>query len=159
VSFRGVQLPEIPPGHPVSVFHRFWSSVAKDDQVAPWSVFDAAAHAAVLPWILLLRREDAGEAQESWRYTVCGTGCTELFGFSYQGKIFGENLPPEAVAERLAEFQRAAGGAGPQFSHTRLPIPDRNCLPVFRGVFPFSAQSGVVDRILVVLAKDSQQVR
>ena len=76
-----------------------------------------------------------------------------------RARFFGEHLPPAAVTEQLAEFKRAAGGAGPQFSHTRLPIPDRSFLPVFRGVFPFSRQSGAVDKILVVLAKDSQRVR
>lgn len=161
MSFREIPLSEIPSRHPVAVFHRFWSSAAKDAAVAPWSAFDATDHPAVLPWILLLRREaDASTPeQEIWRYAVCGTGCTELFGFSYQGKVFGEDLPPEAVAQRMTEFQRARAGGGPQFSHTRLPIPDRSFLPVFRGVFPFSGEDGSVDRLLVILAKDSEQVR
>jgi len=161
MSFREISLSEIPSRHPVAVFHLFWSSAANDAAVAPWSAFDATDHPAVLPCILLLRREADASApeQEIWRYAVCGTGCTELFGFSYQGKVFGEDLPPEAVAHRMVEFQRAKTGGGPQFSHTQLPIPDRSFLPVFRGVFPFSGEDGSVDRLLVILAKDSEQVR
>lgn len=161
MSFREVAASEIPPGHPVSVFYRFWAGAAADRPSAPWAAFDATEHPSILPWVLLLKRETPSDSPEAsqWRYVVCGTGCSDLFGFSYQGKLFGEGLPPEAVADRKAEFDRAVAGAGPQFSHTQLPIPDRDFLPIFRGVFPFSSEDGEIDRLFVVLAKEDASTR
>lgn len=153
MSFRSVDLEEIPEQHPVAVFHRFWTSAAKGARWASWATFDATHHPGILPWVLLLRREPDG-----WRYTVCGTGCTALFGFSYQGKLFGEGLPPEAAAQRQAEFDRVIAGEGPQFSHTRLPVPGKDFVQVFRGVFPFASGTDEVDRIFVVLAGEEARI-
>lgn len=160
VPIRAVDLSEIPAAHPVVVFHRFWSKAAAAEAWAPWSAFDPAEHPAILPWVLLLRREPAADesAAPAWRYTVCGTGCTGLFGFSYQGKLFGEDLPPDAAAERMVEFERAIGGDGAQFSATRLPIPGKDFVKVFRGVFPFAAGPAGVDRLFVVLAREDTRV-
>lgn len=156
MALREIAQSDIPPDHPVSVFYRYWAAAAAGRPAAPWTAFDATQHASILPWVLLLKRESPPDSPEDrqWRYIVCGTGCTDLFGFSYQGKLFGEGLPPEAVADRTAEFERAVAGAGPQFSHTRLPIPGRDFLPIFRGVFPFSSEDGEVDRLFVVLAQE-----
>lgn len=160
MPIRPVELSEIPADHPVAAFHRFWAQAADGGPSAPWSSFDATHHSAILPWVLLLRREDPQEAggAAGWRYTVCGTGCTALFGFSYQGKLFGEDLPPDAAAERMAEFERAINGQGAQFSATRLPIPGKDFVRVFRGVFPFTSGGRGVDRLFVVLARDDTRV-
>lgn len=157
MSFRKVGLSEVPSVHPVAVFHEFWAAAAAGRSIAPWSAFDATEHPSILPWVLLLKREAApeGGGAVQWRYAVCGTGCTNLFGFSYQGKVFGEGLPPEAAAERRAEFDRAIAGGGPQFSHTQLPIPEREFVPVFRGVFPFASSGDDVDRLFVILADEA----
>lgn len=157
MSFREVALSAIPPDHPVAVFQEFWVAAAAGASVAPWSAFDPTEHPAILPWVLLLKREGepGGMVAVQWRYAVCGTGCTNLFGFSYQGKVFGEDLPPQAAADRKAEFDRAIRGGGPQFSHTQLPIPDRDFVPVFRGVFPFATSGEDVDRLFVVLADEA----
>jgi hypothetical protein len=158
MSFKAVALSEIPHTHPVAVFNRFWETAAAGRPVASWSAFDATEHPAILPWVLLLKREPADAGGVQWRYAVCGTGCTSLFGFSYQGKVFGEDMPPQAAADRMAEFDRAIAGGGPQFSHTRLPIPDRDFVPVFRGVFPFASAGEEVDCLFVVLADDGTRV-
>lgn len=160
MTLRSVTLDEIPEQHPVAVFHRFWSGIAIGGRWAPWASFDATQHPAILPWVLLLRRETSAEAggSDRWRYTVCGTGCTALFGFSYQGKLFGEGLPPEAAAQRQVEFDKAIGGAGPQLSHTQLPVPGKDFVLVFRGVFPFVDGSDRVDRLFVVLADGNARV-
>ena len=156
MPIRSIDLAEIPAAHPVAVFHGFWMEAAKGEAWAPWASFDPAQHPAILPWVLLLKRETpaAEDGPPAWRYAVCGTGCTELFGFSYQGKLFGENLPPDAVAQRMVEFDRAVGGQGAQFSHTDLPIPGKDFVAVFRGVFPFATGTAGVDRLFVVLARD-----
>lgn len=155
-----VSLAEIPSKHPVCVFHEFWQSVAdQSGLVAPWTSFDPADHPRILPWILLLKHEGASDADDPiWRYSVCGTGCIDLFGFSYQGKVFGEDLPPDAVAQRRAEFDRVCDGAGPLFSQSELPIPGRSSIEICRGVFPFSNGGQNIDRIVVVLAEAKLEI-
>ena len=134
-------------------------------QVCPWDRFDPVDHPRMLPWIILLKREHGpsitGGAR--LRYAVCGTGITELFGFSNQGNLFGENLPPETVVHYRDEFERVMAGSGPIFSRTELPVPGRDFYDVYRGVFAFTSANGAggfgngneapaVDRICVILA-------
>lgn len=155
-----VGLAELPEKHPVGVFHAFWRSVTDESrQVAPWASFDPADHPRILPWILLLKHEGVTSADDPiWRYSVCGTGCSDLFGFSYQGKVFGENLPPDAIAQRRAEFDRVCNGSGPLFSQSDLPIHGRSSIEICRGVFPFSDGGQVVDRIVVILAESNLEI-
>lgn len=135
----------------------FWLRAANGEGIAPWSSFDPVDHSRVLPWIMLLRAERR-DGQEIFRYVVCGTGCSAIFGFSYQNKVFGENLPPEAVRRRTAEFERAREGQGPILSRTELPIEGREHVLVYRGVFAFSADGSWVDRIMVVLAPHDELI-
>lgn len=159
MSIRALDISAVPVDHPVAVFHRFWREAARGNTWAPWSAFDPSQHPAILPWVLLLKRESSSaDASWAWRYAVCGTGCTALFGFSYQGKLFGQDLPPDAAAQRRAEFDRATSGEGPQFSHAELPIPDRDFVAVYRGVFPFAAGTDGVDRLFIVIARDDARV-
>ena len=152
---REIPLAEVPGSHPVAVFNRFWQAAAADHRWAPWSRFDPVDHAAILPWVLLLKSEVPPQGPgRDWRYAVCGTGCTELFGFSYQGKLFGAGMPAEAAAERLAEFDRVVAGAGSLFFDSHLPIPTREFVRVLRGIFPFSTQEGEVDRLLIIVARE-----
>ena len=157
MSIREIALADIPPAHPAAAFFRFWEKAAGRNAWVPWSAFDATDHPAILPWVLLLKREpdENGGGTVQWRYSVCGTGCTELFGFSYQGKLFGHGMSSEAAAQRLAEFDRAIEGAGPLFFDSHLPIPDREFVRVLRGIFPFSsAGTGDIDRLFVVVARE-----
>ena len=117
------------------------------------------AHPKILPWVLLLKRECGASDTVRWRYAVCGMGCTELFGLSYQNKIFGDDLPPDAVAKRQAEFDRVCGGSGPLFSETELPVAGKSYVRVFRGVFPFASDGPAVDRLMVIIADTRLQVR
>ncbi|MGF1628586.1 MAG: hypothetical protein ACFCUT_03880 [Kiloniellaceae bacterium] len=156
MPIREIPLTDLPAGHPAAVFFHFWKQAARGQAWAPWSRFDAVDHPSILPWVLLLKLEpaDAGAGDLQWRYAVCGTGCTELFGFSFQGKFFGEGMSSEAAAERLAEFQRVVEGEGPLFFDSHLPIPTREFVRVLRGIFPFSTGEGGIDRLFVVVAKD-----
>lgn len=158
MPIRTVVLSQIPQRHPVAVFHAFWVRAANGAAVAPWSAFDPIDHPAILPWVLLLKRESPASAGDppAWRYAVCGTGCTDLFGFSYQGKLFGEGMPAEAARQRMVEFNRAIAGEGAQLSHTELPIPGKDFVAVFRGVFPFATEGEDVDRLFVVLAGEDR---
>jgi len=152
-AIREIPLAEVPAAHPAAVFHRFWQVAAAGRRWAPWSRFDPVDHPAILPWVLLLKSEPLASGQR-WRYAVCGTGCTDLFGFSYQGKLFGAGMPAEAAAERLAEFDRVVAGAGPLFFDSHLPIPTREFVRELRGIFPFTSEQGDIDRHFIVVARE-----
>ena len=108
----------------------------------------------------MLKRDadDDPALAQSWSYAICGTGCTELFGQTYQDKVFGQNLSPQAVAERQAEITQMLAGAGPLFSHTPLPCEGREFVRVFRGVFAFADDDGVIDRLLFVVAREDERL-
>ncbi|WP_299396485.1 hypothetical protein [Pelagibius sp.] len=163
MPYRSVSLTELPPEHPVAVFAASWQEAAKGRGPLPWSGFDPAAHKAVLPWLLLLKREPAADPAlaESWHYALCGTGCTELFGFNSEGRVFAECLPQAAAAERLEELARLVESAEPLFAHSDVPIEGREFLRVFRGLFPFAsdeAPDGVIDHVLYVIAREDERV-
>jgi hypothetical protein len=151
VSYRLVTLDAIPPRNPVRVFETVWQSMAPDRLIGDWGRFDPMTITRILPWILLLR-EEGTETGLVLRYRICGEGCRQMFGFSYQDQLFGEGLPPEAIATRLSEFAQVRAGSGPIFSVTELPIPDKSFKTVYRGVFAFRSEDGKIDRILVVIA-------
>ncbi|HIC79452.1 MAG TPA: hypothetical protein EYP07_00605 [Kiloniellaceae bacterium] len=163
MPYRSVSLAEVPPEHPVAVFAASWREAANGRGPLPWSDFDPAAHKAVLPWLLLLKREPAADPAlaQSWHYALCGTGCTELFGGNSEGKAFAEGLLPAAVAERQEELARLLDGAGPLFSHSDVPIEGREFLRVFRGAFPFASDEAperAVDHVLYVIAREDERV-
>lgn len=150
MGFRSINPDHIPTRHPVAVVRDWWRGTG-NGSIAPWSCFDPVDHAGALPWVMLLRQEKPGDA-ELLRYVVCGDGCRQAFGFSYQGKLFGEDLPADAFARRQAEFAQVRAGLGPLFSTTPLPLSDREFIEVYRGVFGFASEDTTVDRYLVVLA-------
>lgn len=157
MPFKEIEGDGIPSTHPVAVFAEFWRTAAAGAAVAPWDRFDPAEHPRILPWVLLLKTEQGpgliGDLR--LRYAVCGTGLTDLFGMSYEGKLFGEDLPPDAALRRIDEFKRVMAGSGPLFSHTELPIPGKDFHEVYRGVFAFGPDDHTVDRICVILAPAS----
>lgn len=160
MPYRRVGLQDIPASHPVAVFSEFWQSIAAGGSPVPWTLFDPVEHKDILPWLLLLKRSPGADpdVSQSWSYSVCGTGCTQLFGQTYQGKVFGESLPPSAVAERQAEIHQLVAGSGPLYSHTNLPIEDRDFVEVIRGVFPFTASGPILDCVLFVIARDDKEL-
>lgn len=157
MSYRSIESSEVPALHPVAQIRDVWPTLAGAGGIASWRHFDPFAYPQVLPWVLLLRQEDPAEP-DRLRYAVCGDGCRQTFGFSYQGKWFGDDLPEQAVASRLAEFAAIREGRGPVYSFSPLPISDREFIEVYRGVFGFSSDGSLVDRYLVVLAPDNVRV-
>ena len=59
---------------------------------------------------------------------------------------------PEATEIRHREFDTAVAEHTPILSETELPIPGREHVRVYRGVFPFLSHDGALQRIMVVLA-------
>ncbi|MEQ8398955.1 hypothetical protein [Thalassobaculum sp.] len=161
MSFRSIEPSEIPALHPVAHVRDGWANFAGTTGIAPWSSFDPVDYPYVLPWVMLLRQEDPADP-ERLRYVICGDGCRKTFGMSYQGKLFGEDLPGSVVAQRRAEFQKIRNGHGPLYSRTPLPIANREFIDIYRGVFGFSSDdasgAAAVDRYLVVVAPLNVQV-
>lgn len=160
MPYKKISVLDLPAAHPVAVFAAFWTLAAHGRAALPWSVFDPAEHKDVLPWVLLLKREPEADPAlaQSWSYAICGTGCTELFGQSYQDKVLGESLSPLALAERQSEIAQVMAGSGPLFSHTPLPCEGREFLRVFRGVFAFAEDDGVIDRLFCVVAREDERL-
>lgn len=105
LPYRALDISDVPVAIRWPYFTAFGMRAARG---RGWAAFDASRHPTILAWVLLLKCENSPEdASWQWRYAVCGTGCITLFGFSYQGKLFGEDLPPAAAAQRRAEFERA----------------------------------------------------
>ena len=157
MGFRSIDPSEIPGLHPVAQIRDGWPRLSGGSGIAAWSRFDPLDFPEVLPWVLLLRQEDPADPRRL-RYTICGDGCRQTFGFSYQGKLFGEDLPESVVAQRKIEFQNIREGRGPLYSVTPLPIANREFIDIYRGVFGFSSDGTSVDRYLLVVAPLNVQV-
>ena len=158
MSFKEIQLEDIGRYHPVSVLASRWPDLSGGESIAPWSAFRPFDFPKLLPWMMVLKQEEQGDPA-FLRYTICGDGCQQTFGFSYRGKIFGEDLPDDAIRERLVEFSHVRSGKGPVYSSATLPIEERSSIRVFRGTFGFSNEAGQVDRIMVILAPVTVEVR
>lgn len=146
--FEHIDATVIPDDHPVSVFYSSWLEVEQEQQHVSWHHMNPKHIAEALPWLLLLEANGTGR----YKYVICGTGCEDLFGFSYQGKFFGESLPVDAVEQRQKEFDIIESGGGPLFSVTTIPIPEKDNKEIYRGVFGFASDVGKIDKIGVVLA-------
>lgn len=150
-----VSLAQLPDRHPVAFFARYWDakrSVARPlphrTDIRPSEMLPA------IPWLLIL--EKCSDAQ--FRYRLAGTGCTELFGIDYTNRLLGENIDPEAAKIRLQEFEYALNAREPIFSRTPLPIPDREFITAYRGVFPIATDSAEADQIFCVIAADKARI-
>lgn len=157
MGYRPIHPSEVPALHPVAQIRDVWPSLAGTGGIAQWRRFDPFDYPQVLPWVMLLRQDDA-EQPDRLRYAVCGDGCRQTFGFSFQGRWFGDGLSDEAIASRLAEFAAIRAGSGPIYSFTPLPLSDRAFIDVYRGVFGFTSEGSGVDRYLIVLAPQNVRV-
>lgn len=154
MGYRSVDPADIPAMHPVAQIRDVWPALAGSGGIAPWQRFDPLDHPQVLPWVLLLRQDDP-KAPDRLRYAICGDGCRQTFGFSYQGSWFGDGLPQAAANRRMTEFAAVRAGRGPVFTFSPLPLRDRDFISVYSGVFGFSSDGRSVDRLLIVLAPEN----
>jgi len=151
LSYREIDITGIPERHPVHCFQGYWKNQASAGTPPLRSRINPAEIASILPWLLVLETLRFHDTL-GFRYRLAGTGCTELFGVDYTGKILGENLTPEGAEIRQKEFSRVVETPSPIFSTTKLPIKAKDFITVHRGVFPVSVSGSAVDQIFVVVA-------
>lgn len=151
MSYCEVDIETVPGSHPVSAFCNHWSSLARGGSLPNRNQINPAEIAGILPWMLVLETLRFRSSPE-FRYRLAGTGCTELFGVDYTGKMLGDNLTPEGAEIRRAEFARVLDTLQPIFSTTNLPIKTKDFIKVHRGVFPVSVSGESADQIFVIIA-------
>lgn len=151
VPYRQIDIESLSERHPVRAFCRHWYGLAANDHLPLRSQINPAEIAGVLPWMLVLETLRYRDEPE-FRYRLAGTGCTELFGVDYTGKMLGENLTPEGAEIRRREFASVIETLEPVFSTTSLPIMAKSFITVHRGVFPVSLSGDTADQIFVVIA-------
>jgi len=137
--------------HPVRAFATYWHERELTGKVPARSSINPGEITSILPWMLVLevlRFETATE----YRYRLAGTGCTEIFGVDYTGKMLGESMTPEGYEIRRKEFARVLETRQPIISTTNLPIKSREFMTVHRGVFPIRASGNEIDQLFVVIA-------
>lgn len=154
MSYSEISLSDIPDLHPVTLFSKFWLE-NKGSGCAPLrSSIEPTRIPVILPWMLLLEViEDDGSRQ--YRYRLCGTGCRDIFGIDYTGKILGEDLTAEGASARIREFNTVVESGRPIFSSSNLPITEREFTMVFRGTFPVSLTGEKIDQVFVIIAKEN----
>lgn len=156
MSYCEVDIEAVPGKHPVSAFFNHWRSLARGCSLPNRNQINPAEIASILPWMLVLETLRFRSSPE-FRYRLAGTGCTELFGVDYTGKMLGDNLTPEGAEIRRAEFARVLDTLRPVFSTTNLPIKTKDFIRVHRGVFPVSLGGERVDQIFVIIAPTTTQ--
>lgn len=153
-----VSLAQLPDRHPVVVFARYWGAKRNTGCSLPCrSDLKPSEMLSAIPWLLIL--EKCGKAPDwQFRYRLAGTGCTELFGIDYTNRLLGENIEPEATKIRRREFAHALNSRKPVFSRTPLPIPDREFITAYRGVFPVTTDGSLANQIFCVIAADKARI-
>ena len=153
VSYQEVLLNDIPAQHPVRLFSDFWMSNKSDSFVPLRGAIEPTKIPAILPWLLLLEVIEI-ENKQQFRYRLTGTGCRELFGIDFTGKLLGEGLTQDGADARFREFGKVVETSQVVYSSSKLPIADRSFLNVYRGVFPVSTNGYQVNQIFVVIAHE-----
>lgn len=146
--FEHIAIADVPVKSPVNLFRKYWESKPKVGDLVPWSDFSPMDVPQVLPWVLMFQKKEDGR----FLFKINGSGCEEIFGRSFQGKYLEEALPVDAVRQRLDEFTLIEQGKGPLYSRSNIPINDKEHKGVYRGVFGFCDENGVLDRIIAVIA-------
>ncbi|MDO8287733.1 MAG: PAS domain-containing protein [Parvibaculum sp.] len=153
MSYREVDISDVPNYHPVSLFSNFWFDKKGDALVPLRSAIEPTKIPAILPWLLLLEVVMI-DGKQQFRYRLSGTGCRDIFGIDYTGKLLGEGLMPDGAEARKLEFQKVVETGKVIYSSSHLPIAERSFINVYRGVFPVSLNGNHIDQIFVVIAKE-----
>lgn len=153
MSYREIALTDIPATHPVNLFSNFWFEGKGDALVPLRSAIEPTRIPAILPWLLLLEVVMI-DGKQQFRYRLSGTGCRDIFGIDYTGKILGDGLTSDGADARKHEFQKVIANGQPIYSSSHLPIAERSFINVYRGTFPVSVNGNHIDQIFVVIARE-----
>lgn len=146
--YARVDFEELPKDNPVFIFAEYWHRHRGDYAVLQRRDFAPENLQTVIPWLMILE-----ELSESvFRYRLCGTGCVRLFGIDYTDCELGDHLPSESADTRRKEFSEVWQIEQPVYSHTRVPIPGREFIRIYRGVFPIGTPDRQPNQIFVVIA-------
>jgi len=143
---------QIPDGHPVRRYADYHRACAQEDGVLRRQDFDPIDLPRIIPWMLILE-QTGDDGRIEFLYRLAGTGCREIFGIDYTGKILGEDLPPDAAAERRREIIEVLDEKQPRYTRTQIPIEGREFITILRGVFPVSRKSGP-DCVHIIIAPE-----
>ncbi|MGK2739744.1 PAS domain-containing protein [Tepidicaulis sp. LMO-SS28] len=150
-------MPEhIPDRHPVARYADYHKERAQQDGVLRRQDFDPIEIPRIIPWMLILEQTEI-EGRIEFLYRLAGTGCREIFGIDYTGKILGEDLPADAAAERRREIIEVLDEKQPRYTRTQIPIAGREFITILRGVFPVSRKSGA-DCVHIIIAPEKIQL-
>lgn len=145
---------EIPEFHPVSVFGDYWNERRRSSHLPYRSDFEPANIPALVRWLLLIEPLHM-DGRIEFRYRLAGTGCCEIFGTDYTGKMLGDNMEPEGAEIRRREFLRVMETERPIYSWSTVPIAGREFVKVYRGIFPATVGGEGTDRIFAVIAPEA----
>ncbi len=152
MPFKSVEAEEVPEGHPVRAYLRHFEEHKTNDGILSGSEFDPFQVAGLLPWLLILDVLPRS-LPPVFRYRFAGPKCCELFGIDYTGKLLGDDLPVEAAERRRREFHQVMEDRVPVFSRASIPLPGKEHMQIYRGVFPLAKQdTDFIDQMHVVIA-------
>lgn len=152
--YHELSLADVPQLHPVGVFGMFWNSKREGVALPRRLEFDPTKMVELLPWILLLDVIEI-EGVVQFRYRLTGTGCRDLLGVDYTGKILGEALTIEGARERREESLRAVESGEPVYARATLPVSGKDFLVVYRGVFPVTIQGEKAEQLFVIYGHEA----
>jgi len=157
LSYREISIDEIPAGHPVRLFDAYWKSLPKTGNApSRKDITPAGITASILRWMMVLEVVDIAGKTE-FKYRLMGTGCVELCGMDYTGRLLGDRLTEAGTTARKSEFTRLMQDFTPIYTWSELPVPDRTFINVYRGVFPVTSSDGEVDQMFLVIARDDMR--
>lgn len=152
-----VPLDALDPKHPVAVYAHYHKAKQGMEDVLLKDNFDPIDLPRVIPWMLILDKIGRPEHPD-FLYRLAGTGCREIFGIDYTGKLLGDDLPPAAADERREEILGVMESKAPSITRTEIPLAGREFITIIRGVFAVSSSGKSVDRIHIIIAPEDQRV-
>ncbi|WP_420561722.1 PAS domain-containing protein [Tepidicaulis sp.] len=153
-----IQLADLDPRHPVAVYAAYHQKKMGADNLLLKDNFDPIDLPKVLPWMMILDKT-GDPADPQFLYRLAGTGCREIFGIDYTGKLLGDNLPADAAEQRREEILDVMERRTPSITRTAIPLAGREFMTIIRGVFAVSSDGETIDRIHIIIAPESQHLR
>ena len=136
-QYRLIGVEEIPPQHPVRVFHDYYLSKRGPDGYLDRASFDPADNLKLLPWVQILEEIEP----DVFRHRVVGTAVVRLLGRDNTGKLFGEGITAKSKQTRMEEIRAAFESGEPVLSCSALMQEERSYIAVYRGIFPGRADA------------------